>query len=689
MEACRNPVPPFSIRSATSATDWNRWKRDLELYFAAENVTSNNIKKAKLLFYGGREIIDLFDSLTVPEALLQGENVYSQAVRLLTEQINPTHNDLYERCMLRRLKQSSDESFSQFVTRVRQQAKKCNLVAETLTVDNYILEQLVDGCFSDEIRKELMKKGLQELAEAEKQANVIEAINAQCKAFQLPVASTVPDTSESVKRAFVSKNRGYKSSTSSANEAGSSEQKVLKCYRCGSEKHLANDESCPAKKVTCSKCNKVGHFAKFCRSPNSAADSVSSKTAISAKADKAVVKVVCTSDDDGDPIFCVPTSDSTHSRSRAEEIVDCEVGGVPIQMFIDSGCKWSIMGLKSWRKLESKGVRHYGFNYSPDIRTYDASFSVQYEVLFSVSCEIHCDGSSIVTNIIVVREHFAVILGSPDAKALHLLRVGLNAVPKDVTAELSGGSVKAITASSFTLSKLQNYQLELPINQVVTPVIQPIRRVPYALRAAIRKELSDLQSLDVIEPVTGPSRWVSPMVPVPKGENSVPICVDMRLANIAILDEKHLLPTIEDLLPLLKDAVLFSKIDLKMAYHQIELHSDSREITTFGTPFGLFRYKRLMLGLKCAPEQFQKIMENLLRSCDGVFIYLDDILVFGRSQQEHDRNLTALLHRIQELGLTLSPEKCQYRKSEIVFLGHSLGAGSIKPTLNKVKATVT
>ena len=90
MEACRNPVPPFSIRSATSANDWNRWKRDLELYFAAENVTSHAIKKAKLLFYGGREIIDLFNSLTIPAVLEYHKRNY------LKNQIKSSFNFSYQ-----------------------------------------------------------------------------------------------------------------------------------------------------------------------------------------------------------------------------------------------------------------------------------------------------------------------------------------------------------------------------------------------------------------------------------------------------------------------------------------------------------------------------------------------------------------------------------------------------------------
>lgn len=687
MEQFRSPVPPFSIRTATSANDWERWKRDLELYFIAENITVDVRKKAKLLFYGGREITDLFYSLDCPATLDEGETLYSQAVRLLTEKINPTHNDLYERCMLRKVKQLPDEPFAQFVNRIRQQTKKCNFSTTTLTADNYILEQIVDGCASDEIRKELMKKGLQPLKDAEAQAYAIEAINAQCKAVILPsVTDPGLSSAESVKRTILKKNIPKVPPKSNSENNGKKEQR--QCYRCGSVDHLANSSSCPARSATCSKCNKSGHYSRVCNSivptPPTNENSSSSNVSTPARSEKAVVKVVQTADD-AEGIFCIRAS-SSYVTGRPEEIVDCEVGGIMLPMFIDSGCRWSIMGIKTWRQLEDCGVHHHGFNYKPDLRTFDASLSVQYEVLFSVSCEIQCNNLAILTSIVVVREKFAVILGGEDAKALRLLRVGLNAVPSDASDVSSADVICAISTPSAPLSKLQKFQLQLPVDQNIPPVIQPFRRVPFSLRAPILKELSALEELDCIEPVSGPSKWVSPMVPVPKGENGVRICVDMRLANAAIMDEKHPLPTIEDLLPQLRDAVMFSKVDLKMAYHQIELHPNSREITTFSTPFGLYRWKRLSLGLKCAPEMFQKIMENLLRSYEGVFIYLDDILIFGRSREEHDQNLTILLRRIQDLGLTLSTEKCQFRKTEITFLGHILGTGIIKPTLDKVQA---
>lgn len=132
--------------------------------------------------------------------------------------------------------------------------------------------------------------------------------------------------------------------------------------------------------------------------------------------------------DDRDSIFCIPTQDVSHC-GKPKEVGDCQVGGVTIPMYIDSGYKWSIMGLESWCQLEDKSVQHFSFNYEREIRTFYASLSVQYDVLFTVSCEICCYNSSIIMIIVVMREKFAVILGGNDAKALHLLRVGLNAVP--------------------------------------------------------------------------------------------------------------------------------------------------------------------------------------------------------------------------------------------------------------------
>ncbi|XP_055914211.1 uncharacterized protein K02A2.6-like [Eupeodes corollae] len=144
----------------------------------------------------------------------------------------------------------------------------------------------------------------------------------------------------------------------------------------------------------------------------------------------------------------------------------------------------------------------------------------------------------------------------------------------------------------------------------------------------------------------------------------------MRRANAAILRENYPLPTFDTLMTKLKGAQFLSRLDLKNAYHQLELTEDSREITTFITHKGLFRYKRLLFGVNSAPEIFQKTMENILAPCQNAMNYLDDIIVFGLSEEEHDRELR---------------DKCSFKVDELKFLSHVSTTAGISADPNKVK----
>ena len=149
------------------------------------------------------------------------------------------------------------------------------------------------------------------------------------------------------------------------------------------------------------------------------------------------------------------------------------------------------------------------------------------------------------------------------------------------------------------IGKLKDFQVKLHIDTNVQPTCQPHRRVPFHVRQKVEKELQKLEDDDVIEKVTGPTPWVSPIVtpPKPKDPDKVRICVDMRQANTAIQRERHITPTMDDVIHELNGAKVFSKLDLNAGYHQLELHPASRYITTFTTHLGLRRYKRLNFGI--------------------------------------------------------------------------------------------
>ncbi|KAJ0169146.1 hypothetical protein K1T71_014941 [Dendrolimus kikuchii] len=150
---------------------------------------------------------------------------------------------------------------------------------------------------------------------------------------------------------------------------------------------------------------------------------------------------------------------------------------------------------------------------------------------------------------------------------------------------------------------------------------------------------------------------MSPIVPVLKDNGDVRISVDMRRANKTISRENHPLPTMDKLLPKIKNARFFSKLDIKDAFHQLELHPDSRHITTFITSKGLYRYKRLMFGITCAPEIFQKTLERIFLECEGTVNFIDDILVYGESEEIHKQRLERVMKTLEDNNIVLSKDK--------------------------------
>ncbi|KAJ7993995.1 hypothetical protein DPEC_G00261350 [Dallia pectoralis] len=187
----------------------------------------------------------------------------------------------------------------------------------------------------------------------------------------------------------------------------------------------------------------------------------------------------------------------------------------------------------------------------------------------------------------------------------------------------------------------------------------------------VEEELKRLEKSDFIETVTGPTPWVSPIVtpPKPKDQDKVRICVDMRQANTAIQRERHITHTMDDIIHKLNGATVFSKLDLTAGYHQLERHPDSRYITTFTTHLGLRRYKHLNIGISSAAEVFQNAICQTLQGITGVKNLSDDIIVYGRTQEDHYNRLRAVFQRRKDRGLTLIRKKCEFNKAKLKFFG--------------------
>eukprot|EP00731_Ephydatia_muelleri_P036767 Em0321g6a len=179
---------------------------------------------------------------------------------------------------------------------------------------------------------------------------------------------------------------------------------------------------------------------------------------------------------------------------------------------------------------------------------------------------------------------------------------------------------------------------------------QPVN-IPIPYFEKVKLELTKMESSGVISQVDVPTEWCAAMVAVPKKTGSLRICVDLRPLNECVLREVHPLPKVDVTLASLSGAQVFSKLDANSGFWQIPLSEESRLLTTFITPFGRYCFNKLPFGIASAPEHFQKVMNKVLSGLDGIVCQMDDTLVFGKSQEEHDKRLLTTLSRIQSAVL--------------------------------------
>ncbi|XP_037930007.1 uncharacterized protein K02A2.6-like [Teleopsis dalmanni] len=228
-------------------------------------------------------------------------------------------------------------------------------------------------------------------------------------------------------------------------------------------------------------------------------------------------------------------------------------------------------------------------------------------------------------------------------------------------------------------------QVKLSVKAGSVPKFFKPRPVPLAIKDKVEKQIKDLVNMDVLEPIEF-SEWATPIVPVLKKNGQVRICGDFKVTvNPVLIVDKYPLPRIEELFAKLQGGDEFTKLDLTMAYQQMELDEDSRKLTTISTTKGLFQYKRLVYGLASAPAIFQKIMENLLLKIEGVVVFIDDILITAGNRVEHVKRVKQVLSVLQDAGFSLSLEKCNFFCKKVEYLGHIIDKEGLHTNPEKIK----
>jgi hypothetical protein len=490
-----------------------------------------------------------------------------------------------------------------------------------------------------------------------------EKIDTQLKAFPGQDAGK-----ETVNRVYEQskpkgKNPGVKSEDKSKARGKKPSKGKQACYRCGTVGHFGRDPKCPAKGTTCHKCNLPDHYAKMCKT----------KSAVNLVEDK-----------DAATNYAFSVTDRCQAKMNTSNRLNMCVGGVDLKVLIDSGATSNIVDSSTWEYLKSQGIKcESRANTNKTLYTYAADAPLQ--VKGSFKCDISVGNgttSKAQAEFVVIEGQGIPLLGKDTAMELGVLKIGMDiATISDVGKDLEQQYPEVFHG----VGKLKGRKITLHIDPSVEPVAQPLRRTPFNLRAKVESKIQELLKADIIEQVEGPTPWVNPVVVVPK-PNDIRICVDMRMANGAIIRGRYPIPTVDELLQNMNGSEIFSKLDLKWGYHQLELSEECRDITTFVTHTGLYRYKRLSFGICCASEQYQYEIQTALAGISGVENISDDIIIHGPNKQVHDERLHAVIKRLRECGLTLNREKCQFNMDKLVFMGILLSHKGIGPTEDRVKA---
>jgi len=227
------------------------------------------------------------------------------------------------------------------------------------------------------------------------------------------------------------------------------------------------------------------------------------------------------------------------------------------------------------------------------------------------------------------------------------------------------------------LGVIKATQHRIDLNAGAWPVRFAPRRASHTAREAETSEVKRQLEADVIEPTS--SEWGFPVVLVTKKDGTLRFCVDYRLLNVVTKNDFHPLPRMDECIDSLGEATICSTLDCSAGHCQVAIATEDRERTAFVCHEGAYQYKRMPLGLSSAPSTFQRALHIILSVVkrQSLLIYLDDVIVYSRTEEEHFGHFDHVLRRLREAGVTLRLPKCRFFRTTVDYLGHKIKPGRL------------
>ena len=650
--------------------DLDDYVERLEQYFIANEIgslavgvddtaeareTAQRKKVATFLTLVGPEAYRLLKSLLSPA--IPASKTFPELIEVLGKHLKPKKLIVAERFRFHQRNQSEGETVAQFEAALRKLASTCEF---ELFLNQALRDQFVCGVRSESTQKKLLCAEIT-FEQSVHTALADEIADSEARAIHGREPDYVRQSSvHAVSDKGHSRgqfNHGYGKHT--AQKSQGKHQHQQKCFRCNGD-HLGHE--CRFRDAVCHACGRTGHIQKACRK----------KGAMSTN----VVNAKCTAEVKQTAEY------SLYSLSTQQNAVtvQIEVDGKSIDMLVDTGSGVTVIGERTFYDVWKHKLPLLTTASDVTLKSYTGQ---SITVLGKFEPSIKYNGQTVVMPILIVKGDRPNLLGRDILGTITLDWANLFHVQHATSSTKLEEEFPDVFSDG--LGTLKREKVRLYVDKSAVPRFHKARPVPYIMKEKIEDELQRLQDDGIIEPVTF-SKWAAPIVPVRKG-TGVRICGDYKVTvNQAIVEDKYPLPKVDDLYTSLAGGKTFTKLDLSRAYLQLILDEESHEYVTINTHKGLFRYTRLPFGVSVAPSVFQRTLESLLAGIPNVCIFLDDILVTGKTEAEHMENLRLVLQRLQNAGLKVNKQKCEFFRSSVTYLGHRIDRHGLHPTTEKVEA---
>ena len=604
-------LPPEKLNiKGNIAENWKAFKQMWSNYAVITNIGSQSQQYQVALFLHciGPEALKIYNGMSFEGA--EDREKLDCIIQKFDQFTIGEVNETYERYVFNSRNQAPNESTDAYVATLRTLAQTCNF-CECMR-DSLIRDRIVLGVGNAQTRKKLLQQRKLTLNKCIDTCRSVETAATQMKA--------ISGTAEDVHK--VNMKQHQKPRIPNRKPRTAKDDRVKKtCNFCGGN-HPQQKERCPAWGQKCHKCGGRNHFASKCRKPQSQIHGISHQ-----EHDHP--------DSEVDYITSVGINTETvgtieQSGYQREIYIEMLIDGTAVKFQVDCGASINILPerfLKShdvfpttkplmmWNKTEVKplGTTRMVIQNPKNKK----KFSVEF---------------------VIVRDDLTPLIGARAAQHMKLITVHQENFTPVAAPKRGGPDVNQLLTMEKVVKEYPDVfernlgtfpgKVHLEVDPDIRPVITSPRRIPTALKEKFKEELQRLEDLKVIAPVDKPTPWVSSVVVATKKSGALRVCIDPRPLNIALKRERYQLPVLDDILPELSKAKIFSTVDLRSGYWHCVLDEESSLMTTFATPYGRYRWCRLPFGLSVSSEIFQKRVNQILEGLEGILDITDDILIY-------------------------------------------------------------